>query len=51
LEDRRISAKSIAEQLINSREWIVSIIPENYDMRKLSLKGLPKCLVSKYKRH
>jgi len=33
LEDRRISAKSIAEQLGISRERIVSIIHEDLDMR------------------
>jgi len=38
-EDRRISAKSIAEQLDISRERVGSIINENLDMRKL-----PKCL-------
>ena len=33
LEDRRISAKSIAEQLGISREWVLSIINEDLDMR------------------
>jgi hypothetical protein len=32
LEDRRISAKSIAEQLGISREWVESIIHEDLDM-------------------
>jgi len=36
LEDRRISAKSIAEQLGIWRERVVSIIHEDLDMRKLS---------------
>ena len=36
LEDRRISAKSITEQLGISRERVGSIIHEDYDMRKLS---------------
>jgi len=36
LEDRRISAKSIAEQLDISRERVGSIIHEDLDMRKLS---------------
>jgi len=36
LEDRRISAKSIAEQLGISRERVGSIIHEDLDMRKLS---------------
>jgi len=36
LEDRRISAKSIAEQPSISLEWVGSIIPEDLDMRKLS---------------
>jgi len=44
LEDRRISAKSIAQQLGISREWVGSIINENLDMRKLSAKWVPKCL-------
>jgi len=38
LEDRRISAKSIAEQLGTSRERVESIIHEDLDMRKLSAK-------------
>jgi len=44
LEDRRISAKSIAEQLGISRERVGSIIHEDFDMRKLSVKWVPKCL-------
>ena len=44
LEDRRISAKSIAEQLGISRERVGSIIHEDLDMRKLSAKWVPKCL-------
>jgi len=44
LEDRRISAKSIAEQLGISRERVGSIIHEDVDMRKLSAKWVPKCL-------
>jgi len=44
LEDRRISAKSIAEQLGISRERVGSIIHEDLDMRKLSAKWIPKCL-------
>jgi len=38
LEHRRISAKSIAEQLGISRERVGSIIHEDLDMRKLSAK-------------
>ena len=38
LEDRRISAKSIAEQLGISRERVGSNIHEDLDMRKLSAK-------------
>jgi len=38
LEDRRILAKSIAEQLGISRERIGSIIHEDLDTRKLSAK-------------
>jgi len=41
-EDRRISAKSIAEQLDISRERVGSIIHEDLDIWKLSAKGVPK---------
>ena len=41
LEDRRILAKSIAEQLGISREQGGSIIHEDLDMRKLSRKVGP----------
>jgi len=41
-EDRRISAKSIAQQLGISCERIGSIIREDLDMRKLSTKWAPK---------
>jgi len=44
LEDRRFSAKSIAEQLDISRELVGSIIHEDLYMRKLSAKWVPKCL-------
>jgi len=44
LEDRRISAKSITEQLGISRERVRSIIHEDLDMQKLSAIGVPKCL-------
>jgi len=44
LEDHRISAKSIAEQLAISRERVGSIIHEDLDVRKLSAKWVPKCL-------
>jgi len=44
LEDRRISAKSIAEQLGFSRERVGSVIHGDLDMRKLSAKWVPKCL-------
>jgi len=44
LEDRRISAKSIAEQLGISRERVRSIILEHLDTRKLSAKWVPKYL-------
>jgi len=50
LEDRRISAKSIAEQLGISRERVGSIIHEDLDMRKLSAKWVPKCLNAGQKR-
>jgi len=44
LEDRQISAKSIAEQLSISREQVGSTIHEDLDTRKLSAKWVPKCL-------
>jgi len=50
LEDRRISAKSVAEQLGISRERVGSIIHEDLDMRKLSTKWVPKCLKEDQKR-
>jgi len=50
LEDRRISAKSIAEHLGISRERVGSIIHEDLDMRKLSAKWVPKCLNTDQKR-
>jgi len=50
LEDRRISAKSIAEQLGISREWVGCIIPEDLEMRKLSAKWFTKCLYADQKR-
>jgi len=43
LEDRRISANSIAEQLGISRERVGSIIHEDLDIWKLSAKWDPKC--------
>ena len=50
LEDRRISAKSIAEQLGISRERLGSIIHEDLDTRKLSAKWVPKRLNADQKR-
>jgi len=50
LEDSRISAKSIAEQLRISLERVGSIIREDLDMRKLSAKRVPKCLNADQKR-
>jgi len=44
LENRQISAKSIAEQLGISREQVGSIIREDLDVWKLSAKWVPKCL-------
>jgi len=49
-EDRRISAKSIAEQLGISRDRVGSIIHEDLDLRKLSAKWVPKCLNADQKR-
>jgi len=50
LEDRRISAKSVAEQLGISRERVGSIIHEDLDMQKLSAKWVPNCLNADHKR-
>jgi len=50
VEDPRISAKSIAEQLSISRERVGSIIHEDLDMRKLSAKWVPKYLKADQKR-
>jgi len=44
LEDLRISAKSIAEQLGISRERVGSIIHKDLYMWKLFAKWVPKCL-------
>ena len=50
LEDRRISVTSIAEQPGISCERVGSIIHEDFDMRKLSAKWVPKCLNADQKR-
>jgi len=50
VEDHRISAKSMAEQLGISRERVGSIIHEDLDKRKLSAKCVPKCLNAYQKR-
>jgi len=50
LEDRRISSKSIAEQLGISRERVGSIIHEDFDKRKFSAKWVLKCLNADQKR-
>ena len=50
LEESRISAKSIAEQLGVSTEWVGSIINNNLDMRKLSAICVPKYLNADEKR-
>jgi hypothetical protein len=50
LEDRRISTKSIGEQLGISRERVGSIIHEDLDMRKLSAKRVPKYLKAEQNR-
>ena len=51
LEDRRISAKSIAEQLGISRERVGFIIHEDLDMRKLPAMWVPKYLNADEKRN
>ena len=43
LGERRISTKSIAEQLGISRERVGTIMHEDLDMRKLYAKWVPKC--------
>jgi hypothetical protein len=50
LEDRWNSVKSVAEQLGISCEWVGSIIHEDLDMQKLSMKWIPKCLNADQKR-
>jgi len=50
LEDRWISAKSIAEQLGISRERVGSFIHKHLDTRTLSAKWVPKCLNTDQKR-
>jgi len=50
LEDHRISAKSIDEQLGISRELVGYVIHEDLDMRKLSAMWVPKCLNADQKR-
>ena len=50
LEDRWISAKSVAEQLGISRERVGSVIHEDLDMGKLSARWVPKCLNADQKR-
>ena len=44
LDNRRVSAKSIAEKLGTSHERVGPIIYEDFDMRKLSAKWVPKYL-------
>jgi len=50
LEDCRISAKSIAEQLGISRDQVGSFIHEDMETWKLSAKFVPKCLKADQKR-
>jgi len=50
MDDRRISAKSIAEQRGISRERVGSIIHEDLDKRKLSAKWVRKYLNAHQKR-
>ena len=50
LNNHRISAKSIAEQLVIWRERVGLIVHEDLDMRKLSAKWVPKCLNADQKR-
>ena len=50
LEDNRILAKSIAEQLGISREWVGSISHEDFDMWQLAAKWVLICLNMDQKR-
>jgi hypothetical protein len=50
LEERRITAKSIAEQLGISRERFRCIIHEDLDMRELSATWVTPCLIADQKR-
>jgi len=50
LEDLQILAKSIAEQMSVSHEWVGSIVLEDLDMQKLSMKWVLKCLNTDQKR-
>jgi hypothetical protein len=50
LEDHQILAKSIAEQLGISHEWVGSIIHEDLDIWKFSTKWVPKFLNADQKR-
>ena len=50
VDDRRISSKSIAQQLGVSREQVRSNIHEDLDIRKLSAEWIPKCLNADQKR-
>jgi len=50
LEDSLILAKSIAEQLGISHEWVGSIVHEYLGRQKLSTKWVPKCLNTDQKR-
>ena len=43
-EDYRTSAKSIADELDISHELVGSVIHEDLDKQKLSVKWVPKCL-------
>lgn len=50
LEDRRISAKNVAETVGISKERILHIIHNILNMHKLSAKWVPKCLNADQKR-
>jgi transposase len=50
MDDRRISARKIEQNLAISRERVGSIIHEILDMRKPSAKWVPKCLNADQKR-
>jgi len=48
-ENRRLTVRSIAQQVNIDRETIRKILTENLDMRKVCAKMVPKELTEEYK--